>query len=34
MFSQFHQTKEFQSRFEDSIGEEAEVIATPTYLLL
>ena len=26
-FSLFHHTKEFQSRSEDSIGEEAEVIA-------
>ena len=32
-FSLFHQTKEFQSRFEDSIGEEAGVIATTIDLL-
>ena len=33
-FSLFHQTKEFQSRSEDSINEEAVVITTTTNLLL
>ena len=33
-FSLFHQTKEFQSRLEGSIGEEAEVIEIITDLLL
>ena len=33
-FSLFHQTKEFQSRSEDSIGEEAKVITTTTDLVL
>ena len=33
-FSLFYQTKEFQNKFEDSIGEEVEVIATTADLLL